>query len=141
MTSNMSVVDFVQEPLSCANMTSSKKKRRWRARLRDTANNRHRGELELELDTRRCVVEYRLDLDDHPVLETVNFGVIGVPAAVLVVQKPPAEYVLTKGRGEIGVAAGNVIFMSELVDAFEFGQADVAVKTTRYTATGEVEPR
>jgi hypothetical protein len=71
----------------------------------------------------------------------VNYGVIGVPAAVLVIHTPPAEYVLTQRRGEIGVTAGDVFSMNDLIAAFEFGQAEVAVKTTRYTAVGEVEPR
>jgi hypothetical protein len=141
MTSNMSVADFVQDPLSCANMTATRKAPRFRARLRDVNTGQHRGELDLELNFDRCAIEYRLQLTDAPVLETVNVGVIGVPAAVLVIQTPPAEYVLSQDRGEIAVTAGGVALMSELLDAFAFGQADVSVKTTRYTATGEVQPR
>ena len=135
---NMTTVHpFLADPFSCSNMTVPRRAPMFKAKLKDS-HNHQRGTVMFELDVKKCHVEYRLTLTGR--LETVNFGPVGVPAAVLVISSPHAEYVLTAGRGQIGVALPCLPTITDLVDAFNNGQAEVFVLTDMYDAHGVVAP-
>jgi hypothetical protein len=144
LSSNMSVSSFAMDPFTCSNASnmtalSSRRGPMFKATLKD-GQGRRRGMATFELNDDRCAIEYRLNLTGK--LETVNYGTIGVPAAVLVISitSPPAEYVLSAGRGEIGVALRCLPDLVDVQDAFRHGQAEVIVKTPLFEAQGTVQP-
>lgn len=138
-TPNMLVSQFLADPFSCSNATVPLSTK-FRAILRDEVNGKKRGTVDFELPLDRCAVAYNLKLGGAR-LATVTFGTIGVPAAVLVVGlTPPAEYVLSRGKGDLDTALPCLPDIATLVFALDAGQAQVRVVTTAFIASGKVLP-
>jgi hypothetical protein len=53
---------------------------------------------------------------------------------------PPAEYVLSRGKGDLDTALPCLPDIATLVFALDRGQAEVRVVTTAFTASGPVLP-